>query len=49
MTNSPNILLDNVDLGQAIPTVLSFAFLNSGQGRGSQNREASTNEYACRF
>jgi aldehyde dehydrogenase (NAD+) len=28
---SPNILLDDVDLGKAIPTALGIAFMNSGQ------------------
>jgi aldehyde dehydrogenase (NAD+) len=28
---SPNILLDDVDLGKAIPTALAIAFMNSGQ------------------
>jgi acyl-CoA reductase-like NAD-dependent aldehyde dehydrogenase len=28
---SPNILLDDADLGKAIPTALAIAFMNSGQ------------------
>ena len=28
---SPNILLDDADLGKAVPTALSIAFMNSGQ------------------
>ena len=35
---SPNILLDDVDLGNAIPTALVIAFLNSGQACAAGTR-----------
>ncbi len=35
---SPNILLDDVDLGKAIPTALAIAFPNSGQARATGMR-----------